>query len=82
MAENQFFQVRYEDLLNEPLKLMESIYDQLELPDFDAARPHVRAYVDQRKDYKPNTHPQLRDDVQEAIAERWGDYAKMYGYDL
>ena len=82
LQESQFFQIRYEELVQHPVETISSIYEQLELPDFDAARPHVEAYWDQRKDYQPNPHPELPDHLIQAIRDRWAKYAELYDYDI
>lgn len=82
LADNQFFQIRYEELIERPVDMMEAIYGQLELPDFDAARPQIQAYWDQRKDYRPNPHPELPAHIVDAIRSRWAKYAEMYGYEV
>ena len=77
----QFCEIRYEDLAQDPLGQLRMIYEKLELGDFEKLLPLVRPFVESLKDYKTNRHemdPQTRD----AIARRWGDYARRYGYDL
>ncbi|MCE9545080.1 MAG: sulfotransferase [Planctomycetia bacterium] len=77
----QFCEVRYEDLAQDPLGLLKTIYEQLNLGDFEAALPHIRPFVESSKEYKTNRY--LPDaETQAEIARRWGDYARRYGYEL
>jgi len=75
----QFCEVRYEQLVADPIAQMRRVYDELELGEFDAARPGIEAYFADQKDYKTNRYamtPELRDE----ITRRWGGYIERYGY--
>ena len=75
----QFSEIRYEDLVKEPLAEMKRIYDELKLDGFEAALPALEGHVSGWKDYKTNryvTDPEL----EKQIERRWGDYARRYGY--
>ncbi|MBN2022715.1 MAG: sulfotransferase [Pirellulales bacterium] len=71
--------VRYEELVRDPIGQMERIYGELELGGFDQARPAIEAHMAAQADYKTNRYeltPELRDE----ITRRWGAYAERYGY--
>lgn len=77
----QFCEVRYEDLVANPIEEMQTIYEQLDLGGFDAVRPAMEQYFAKQKDYKTNRYemtPELRDE----ITRRWSKYAERYGYAL
>lgn len=82
LDQRQLYEVRYEDLTERPLETMEAIYQRLELPDFEVARPSVTAYLDQRRDYQPTSHPELAPELRETIARRWASYIEAGGYDM
>jgi hypothetical protein len=72
--------IRYEDLAANPVGVLERVYRQLELGDFELVRGKLQAYVDSLKDYKTNLHelePELRDEIR----RRWSHYFERYGYD-
>ena len=71
--------VRYEELAQNPMRVVESIYDKLQLGDFEVARPNIQAHVATLRDYKPNKH-ELDDDVTAKIRNRWSSYVEKYGY--
>jgi Holliday junction resolvase RusA-like endonuclease len=71
--------VRYEDLAQNPINVVESIYDKLQLGDFEVARPNVENYVETLRDYRPNKHV-LEDDLMAQIRDRWSSYFEKYGY--
>jgi hypothetical protein len=67
-------------LVNSPLPQLEALYAQLELGDFNRARPRVEQYFNREKNYKTNRY-ELDDARRAEIRERWGDYIKAYGYE-
>ncbi len=72
-------EVRYEDLVKDPLGQVQAIYDQLELGDFDQARPALEAYVDSKKDYKTNRY-EISPEIRREISRKWATYIERYGY--
>ncbi|MCA9248358.1 MAG: sulfotransferase [Planctomycetales bacterium] len=80
LAPNQLFEVRYEDLVAEPIAHLRSIYEQLMLGDSEEALPHMREYLAKVAGYKTNRH-QVSDALRAKIDERWGSYLRQYGYD-
>jgi omega-hydroxy-beta-dihydromenaquinone-9 sulfotransferase len=75
----QFCEVRYEDLVADPVEQMRLVYERLELGDFDAVRPALKEYVAGQKDYKTNRY-QITPEMRAAVARRWGKYIRQYGY--
>jgi hypothetical protein len=51
-----FYEVRYEDLVREPVAVMERVYAELGLGGFSAVRPRIEGYFEARKDYQTNRH--------------------------
>jgi omega-hydroxy-beta-dihydromenaquinone-9 sulfotransferase len=79
LPDNQFVEVRYEELVKEPVANMERIYTQLELGDFGAIRTNLEKRQQKNKDYRTNKHV-FDPDLEAYILEVWGDYAKRFGY--
>jgi hypothetical protein len=75
----RFFEVRYEDLVRDPLGQMQSLYEHLELGEFELLRPKLAAYFADRQDYKTGTY-QNDDPLRQRIDDRWGPYMRKYGY--
>lgn len=73
-------EVRYEDLVRDPVAQMEAVYDHLRLGGFERARPKIEAHMEAQKDYQTNRH-QLAAEVQAEVARRWGPFMRQYGYD-
>ena len=76
---SRFFEVRYEDLVRDPIEQMRSLYEHLELGEFETALPKLQAYFKDAKDYQTGTY-QIPDALREKIDRRWGAYMRRYGY--
>jgi omega-hydroxy-beta-dihydromenaquinone-9 sulfotransferase len=79
LGPGQFCELRYEDLVADPLEQMRLIYERLELGEFEAARPAIEDYFAAQKDYKTNRY-QITPERRAEIAARWSDYIQRYGY--
>lgn len=76
----QICDIRYEELVQDPIGQVESIYEKLNLGDFEHFREKLETYVGKLKDYKPNRH-ELEPEIKQQIADRWGNYFRRYDYD-
>lgn len=75
----QFTEVRYENLVQDPVGEVEKVYAALDLGDYAAVRPRIEEYQRQNANYERNRFD-LTDAQRGAIDERWGDVIKRYGY--
>ena len=75
----QLSEIRYEDLVADPVERMHAIYDQLGLGGFDEVKPAMQAYFAEKADYQTNRY-QLSPELRAEIDRRWGVYARQYGY--
>jgi hypothetical protein len=79
LAPEQFFEVRYEDLILDPVAEMQKLYDHLGLNGFEEYLPRLEAYLASVKGYETNRYkltPQERD----MVTRRWGATIRQYGY--
>jgi hypothetical protein len=76
-----FCEVRYEQLVHDPIGEMQAIYEHLSLGDFEKARPQIEAYVNKEKDYKTNRY-ELPAATRDEITRRWGDLIRQLGYPI
>jgi hypothetical protein len=77
----RFHEVRYEDLLADPVGEMHCLYERLGLGGFETVRPRLDRYLAQNMNYQTNHYPQLSPELHAAITDRWGDVIRRYGYD-
>ena len=76
---SRFYELRYEDLVRDPITQVRAIYEHLELGDFEQVLPKLKQYMANTADYKANRYelpPELRD----TITQRWGHVIRRYGY--
>jgi hypothetical protein len=73
--------IRYEDLVADPVATLEHIYRSLRLSDFDSVRPVIEQWVaEEHRSYRTNRH-RLSDTDEATIRSAWKDYFGAFGYD-
>lgn len=78
-AEN-LIDIRYEDLIADPVGQIESIYGRLKLGDFAHVRESLESWAaTQHREYKTNRH-ELPAAQETRIRQAWSDYFTRYGY--
>jgi hypothetical protein len=75
----RFHELRYEELVQNPVGELKRVYAALDLGGFDAARPRVEEYVRQNAGYETNRY-ELTPAQRAAVEARWGDVIRRYGY--
>ncbi|MCA9133306.1 MAG: sulfotransferase, partial [Planctomycetales bacterium] len=76
---SRLIDLRYEDLVADPLQAMRSLYERLDLGDFQRVESQLQERLKHHQGYRPNSHPM--DAAQEqAILRQWSEYANRYGY--
>lgn len=76
---NQLIEVRFEDFLKDPIAGMATVYEQLELGEFEQAKPQIESYFESRKAHKNNPFS-LDPDLQADIDSNWSEYKDAFGY--
>ncbi len=76
---SRFYEVRYEDLVRDPVGQMRNIYEQFQLEGFDDLLPKLEAYSADHRDYKTNRF-ELDPQLKTQIDHRWGPFMRRYGY--
>jgi len=79
IAESRLCEVRYEDLVRDPIEQMRMIYERLGLGDFERVLPALQEYVHRQAEYKTNRY-ELAGETRAEISRRWGSYIRRYGY--
>jgi hypothetical protein len=75
----RFHELRYEDLVADPVGQVQRIYENLQLGEFEAARPRLEEYLRGQKDYKTNRY-EMDPVLKAEITRRWGHVIEKYGY--
>ncbi len=76
---NQLVEIKFEDLVADPLMQMQAVYEQLELDDFSANRDNVGQYFERRDGHKKNPN-KLNPELESWIETNWRDYKDQFGY--
>jgi omega-hydroxy-beta-dihydromenaquinone-9 sulfotransferase len=75
----QFYELRYEDLIRNPVAEIEKIYAHFRLPGFDACLPRLHSYLSAVKEYATNTYD-ITEEQRSRVTARWHDVIRRYGY--
>jgi hypothetical protein len=75
----RLIEIRYEELVENPLYQLERTYEALDLGDIEPARSPVAKYLAEIKDYSKNRLMLTREE-EAVISERWGHIIRRYGY--
>lgn len=79
LGPDRLHELRYEDLVRDPVGEVEKIYLKFGLSSFETARPKLVEHATKAREYRPNRH-QLPDEIWGKIAARWKGYIDRYGY--
>jgi hypothetical protein len=71
--------VRYEDLVADPVAEMRRLYQQLDLGDFTQVQPAIEDYAQKTRDYRTNRH-RIPPETAERVRRHWAPYFQRYGY--
>jgi hypothetical protein len=77
----QLFELRYEDLIADPVGQMRRLYEHLGLGGFEQFLPRLLEYLDANAGYQTNRYPRLTPELRGEIERRWGDVIRRYGYE-
>jgi hypothetical protein len=76
---SRFYELRYEDLVHEPVAQLSTLYERLGLGAFEAMRPPLEQYLAKLTGYHTGHH-ELPAKLNAQIAERCGEVIRRYGY--
>jgi hypothetical protein len=73
--------IRYEDLVADPLAAMRLVYEKLDLGDFSRIEAPLEDWIEtNHRGYQPNEN-RLPEADEQLIRKEWADYFSRYGYD-
>jgi len=76
---SDLIEIKYEDLDERPMEILPAIYTQLQLGDFEQARPALESYLDSLGTFEKNSF-QFPDEVIEKVNKHWGFAFEAFGY--
>lgn len=80
LSESQLYELRFEDLIDDPLARLRDVYAQLDLGDFSRVEAPVEQHLADVKNYRRNQFD-LPDEKRDLVRQRWASYFQRYGYD-
>jgi hypothetical protein len=81
LGKDRIIDIQYESLVDDTCRVVEQVYAQLELGDFEMVREKLEETVDAKKGYQKNTHV-LDADLVSNINQHWHDYFRRYDYEI
>jgi omega-hydroxy-beta-dihydromenaquinone-9 sulfotransferase len=81
IPDGHLHELRYEDLVRDPVTEMSRLYARLGLGDFDSVRPRLEAWFKANTSYQTNRYRPLDPDLEAEITRRWGEVIRRYGYE-
>jgi hypothetical protein len=77
---NQLIEVKFESLIANPASEMERVYQQLEIGEFEAAKPAIEDYFEKKKGHKTNPFS-IDETLRSDIDNNWNEYIELFGYE-
>lgn len=81
ISPGNLFELRFEDLEQNPRECLEKLYTELELPGFPAFWQRAEAYLQSLAGYRKNVY-RLTEADRELVSRRWAFIFRRYGYPL
>ena len=78
---DRLVELRYEDLVANPVDQLAELYQQLDLGDFGPAREAIEKYAHRTRKYQTNRY-ELTAEQSAAVTQRWRPYIVQYGYEV
>jgi len=79
LPEGSLHEVRYEDLIADPVGRLREAYERLDLGDFSRVEPALEERARSMKRYRTNDY-RLEPRLVAEISRRWGSFIDRYGY--
>ena len=79
IPEGRRIELRYEDLIKDPIATLRDIYARLDIGDFSAAEGPMQAYLDAQKEHRVSEY-EMPPELKRKIIDRLGPYIDRFGY--
>jgi len=80
LTEDEFIEIRFEDLDENAVNIINTIYDRFKLPDFDSDKEYFARYLNAIKKYKKNVYEQSSED-RSLVEKHWKPFIEYWDYD-
>ena len=79
IPKDRLVELRYEDLIKDPIATMRDIYARLDIGDFDQAEAPMQAYLDAQKEHRVSEY-EMPPELKRKVIDRLGPYIDRFGY--
>jgi hypothetical protein len=79
IPKDKLIELRYEDLVKDPIAKLRDLYVKLKIGDFESARPRMQAYLDAQDDHRVSEY-EMPAELKRKVVERLKPYIDRYGY--
>jgi omega-hydroxy-beta-dihydromenaquinone-9 sulfotransferase len=79
IPQDRLVELRYEDLIKDPIASLRDIYARFGIGDFGQAEAPMRAYLEARKEHRVSEY-ELPPELKRKIIDRLGPYIDRFGY--
>jgi hypothetical protein len=79
IPKNRIVNVRYEDLVADPIGQVKNIYEKLSLTGINKALPEMNKYLERKKNYKTNVY-KIDKKILDRVKENWKFTIDLWGY--
>jgi hypothetical protein len=79
IPKDRLVELRYEDMVKDPIATMAGLYRSLDIGDFGRAEAPMRAYLDAQKEHRISEY-ELPPALKRKVIERLGPYIDRFGY--
>jgi hypothetical protein len=79
IPKDKLIELRYEDLVKDPIGNLRDLYARLKIGDFESARPRMQAYLDAQNDHRVSEY-EMPAELKRKVVERLKPYIDRYGY--
>ena len=81
IPEGNLTEIRFEDLEQNPLKIANKIYRELQIPGFSSALPYFEKYIEETSHYKKNKH-KISESLLDKVLKEWSFMMNKYNYKI
>jgi hypothetical protein len=79
IPKENWIDIKYEDFIKEPMKILEQVYKELNIKDFDENKQKYIDFIESQKDYKPREY-EFTDEFIKLVNENCDHNFKRFGY--
>lgn len=80
IPEGRFHEIRFDELERDPLGTVRTLYQKLNLNDFEGFQPRLAGYLGTLKNYQKNRFEELEPGIREKLAHEWNRSFEHWGY--